>query len=132
MAYDNDWLADDEGNLNPDAARLIASESRAPTAQREVSNAPRIGDVLEGLGRGFWQAVTTIGEELARLRQARAENQAAAARARRRRQRRLFSLCLLLIALLGLLAGYRAYRKTHQLARGTFYDPGPAAARGRH
>ncbi len=132
MAYDNDWLADDEGNLNPDAARLIAPEPRAPREQREVSNAPRIGDVLKGLGRGFLQAVATIGEELTRLRQARAENQAAAARARRRRQRRLFRLCLLLIALLGLLAGYVAYRATQPSAPGTFYDPGPAAARGRH
>jgi hypothetical protein len=132
MANDNEWLADEEGNLNPDAARLIAPEPLASRVQREVSNAPTIGDVVEGLGRGFLQSVATIGEELARLRQARAENRAATARARRRRQRRLLRICLLFIALLGLLAGYRAYRATHQWAQGTFYDPGPAAARGRH
>jgi hypothetical protein len=128
MAYDDDWLADDEGNLTPEVARFVSSTPATRRVGGTVPAAPRKGDMLEQLGSGFWRALLTLADGYAQARATRQVQAEAPARrlsrpsrGARRPWRALLGLLILLV--LGLFACAIAHRKSAPLVGAQFdYD----------
>ena len=128
MAYDDDWLADDEGNLTPEVARFVSSTPATRRVGGTVPAAPRKGDMLEQLGSGFWRALLTLADGYSQARATQRSQDRPRARrttrppSRARRGWRRF-LGLLLLLVLSLFACAVAHRRSGSLVGAQFdYD----------
>lgn len=126
MASNGDWLADEEGNLNPEIARQIAPAGDSDAERSMEPNPPGVGGILAALGRGLLLALATVVEEHTRSqerRQARPQPR----RRRTRRARRNLLLGLLFVLLTGLFVQSMLNGKGQRQSRGRFSAPQAAA-----